>query len=140
MKNSCFWSKRPARCRRTWGGNRDEHPEASFDLVRAFLIKHGLVMSDLNFNRVRRENHQKARKLRGLRELPLEGAGKPAAFNVLFCRDLVAEISGSVYYENLPPSPRVDQILKLMVIYELHGLSDIAVDIAMTTNSANAST
>lgn len=89
-------------------------------------------MSDLNFNRVRRENHQKARKLRGLPELPLEGAGKPATFNVLFWRDLVAEISGSVYYEKLPPSPRVDQILKLMVIYELHGLSDIAVDSAMT--------
>ena len=109
-----------------------DYPEAGFHLVRALLIKHGLVMSDLNFNRVRCENYQKARKLRGLPELPLEGAGKPATFNVLFCRDLVAEISGGVYYEKLPPPPRVDQILKLMVIYELHGLNDIAVDIAMT--------
>jgi hypothetical protein len=88
-------------------------PEAGFYLVRALLIKHGLVMSDLNFNRVRRENHRKARKLRGLPELPLVGAGKSATFNVLFRRDLVAEISGSAYYEKLPPSPRVDQILKL---------------------------
>src|SRR5262249_37127798 len=108
------------------------YPEAAFGLIQALLIKHGLVMSDLNFNRVRRENYQKARKLRGLPELPVVGAGKPATFNVLFCRDLVAELNGSVFYENLPPSPGVDQILKLIVIYEVHCMNDIAVDIAMT--------
>jgi FkbM family methyltransferase len=108
------------------------YPQAAFGLIQALLIKHGLVMSDLNFNRVRRAAYQKARELRGLPELSLVGAGKPATFNVLFCRDLVAELNGGVYYEKLPPSPRVDQILKLMAIYELHGLNDIAVDIAMT--------
>jgi hypothetical protein len=30
----------------------------------------------------------------------------------------------------LPPKPSVDQILKTMSIYELHGLNDIAVDTA----------
>src|SRR5262249_1703966 len=108
------------------------YPEAAFGLIQALLIKHGLVMSDLNFNRVRRENYQKAGKLRRLPELPVVGAGKPATFNVLFCRDLVAELNGSVFYENLPPSPGVDQILKLIVIYEVHCMNDIAVDIAMT--------
>ena len=80
---------------------------------------------------MRRAAYQKARKPRGLPELSVVGAGKPATFNVLFCRD-PAELDGSVYYEKPPPSPRVDQILKLMAIYELHGLNDIAVDIAVT--------
>ena len=107
------------------------YPQHSFGLIQALLIKHGLVMSDFNFNRVRRAAYQRARKLRALPELSVVGAGKPATFNVLFCRDPVAELDGSVYYDKPPPSPRVDQILKLMAIYELHGLNDIAVDIAV---------
>jgi FkbM family methyltransferase len=106
------------------------YPQAGFDLVRGLLTKHGLMISDLNFNRIRNETYQKARKQRRLPELPLEGAGKPATFNVLFCRNVAAE--GSIYYEKLPPPLRVDQILKLMAIYELYGLNDIAVDIAIT--------
>jgi len=50
---------------------------------------------------------------------------------VLFCRDLTAERDGSLYYAKLPPPPSVDQILKAMSIYELHGLNDIAVDTAV---------
>lgn len=109
----------------------DVYPEPSFALIQARLAKHGLLISDLNFNRMRRENYQKARERRGLTQLPLEGAGKPATFNVLFCRDVVAEINGGAFYERLPSIPDVDQILKLMVIYELYGLNDVAVDIAM---------
>jgi hypothetical protein len=37
-----------------------------------------------------------------------------------------------VFYEKIPPAPRLDQILKLMATYELYGLNDIAVDIAVT--------
>jgi hypothetical protein len=91
-----------------------------------------LVISDLNFNRIRRENYLKTRKLRGLPELPLGGAGKPVTFNVLFCRDPVAELGGGAYYQTPPPQLRVDQILKLMAIYELHGLNDVAVELTMT--------
>lgn len=108
------------------------YPQTHFGLIQGVLLNHGLVVSDLNFNRVRRAAYQEARRRRTLRELPLEGGGKPSTFNVLFCRDLTAERNGSLYYEKLPPSPRVDQILKLMAIYELHGLNDIAVDTAVT--------
>ena len=31
------------------------YPQAGFDLIRALLIKRGIVMSDLNFNRKARE-------------------------------------------------------------------------------------
>jgi FkbM family methyltransferase len=107
------------------------YPETHLGLIQGVLLKHGLVVVDLNFNRVRRAAYQEARRRRSLPALPLEGAGKPATFNVLFCRDLAAERNGSLYYEKLPLPPGIDQILKVMAIYELHGLNDIAVDTAV---------
>jgi FkbM family methyltransferase len=108
------------------------YPESHFGLIHGTVLKHGLMLFDLNFNRIRRAAYQDARRRRSLPGMPLEGAGKPATFNVLFCRDLTAERSGSSYYAKLPPPPSVDQILKMMAIYELHGLNDIAVDTAVT--------
>jgi hypothetical protein len=90
---------------------------------------------DINFNRVPRAACQEARRRRNLPPLPLQEAGKPATLNVLFCRDLTAERDGSLYYPKLPPKPSVDQILKTMSIYELHGLNDIAVDTAIKFSS-----
>lgn len=110
----------------------DVYPQPGFTIIHRLLMKRGLVISDLNFNRIRRENYLKARKRLGLPELPIEGAGRPATFNVLFCRNLVAEVGGGVYYETLPPLASIDQILKLMALYELYGLNDVAVDIAVT--------
>jgi FkbM family methyltransferase len=108
------------------------YPRSQFDLIHGLLIEHGLVVADLNFNRVRRAAYLKARSRRNLRELPVEGAGMPSTLNVLFCRDPPAEGTGIRYYEK-PPSPlRIDQILKLMAIYELHDLNDVAVDIAVS--------
>jgi hypothetical protein len=49
---------------------------------------------------------------------------------MLFARDLIAEHDGKQYYERPPIEPSVDQILKTMVICELYGLSDVAVEIA----------
>ena len=40
-----------------------------------------------------------------------------------------------LHYAKLPPKPSVDQILKTMSIYELHGLNDIAVDTAVKFSS-----
>ena len=44
---------------------------------------------------------------------------------------MVAERDGSSFYERSLPPPTVDQIIKMMIIYELHGLSDVAVDTAV---------
>lgn len=111
------------------------YPQTHFGLIQNVLLKHGLVVSDLNFNRVRRAAYQEARRRRALPALPVEGAGNPATFNVLFCRDFAGERNGSHYYEKPPLPPRVDQVLKLMAIYELHGLNDVAVDTAMAFSS-----
>jgi hypothetical protein len=60
------------------------------------------------------------------------GVGVPSTFNFLFCRDPGAERRGDTYYQTLPPQLSVDKLIKQMIIFELHGLSDVAVDIATT--------
>ena len=107
------------------------YPDTHFGLVQGVLLQHGMFVFDINFNRVPRAAYHDARSRRNLPQVPTEGTGKPATLNVLFCRDLTAERDGSLYYSKLPPPPSVDQILKAMSIYELHGLNDIAVDTAV---------
>src|SRR5689334_20619062 len=79
---------------------------------------------------MRRPAYQEQRSRRNLPALLVDVAGKPATFNVLFCRDPAAERTGSSHYTKAPSPLTVDQILKVMAIYELHGLSDMAVEIA----------
>ena len=109
------------------------YPDTHFALIQATLLKHGLLVADLNFNRVRRAAYQDARKRRALPELPIEGAGRPATLNVLFCRDLTVERRGTFGYRGAPSpaAPSIDQVLKTIAIYELHGLNDIATDTAV---------
>ena len=107
------------------------YPDTHFGLIQDVMLQNGMFVFDINFNRVPRAAYQEARNRRNLPQLPSEGTGKPATLNVLFCRDLTAERDGSLYYAKVPPPPSVDQILKAMAIYELHGLSDIAVDTAV---------
>ena len=106
------------------------YPDTHFGLIQQVLLQHGMFVFDINFNRVPRAEYHEARSRRNLPQVPYEGTGKPATVNVLLCRDLTAERDGGLYYAKLPPPPSVDQILKAMSIYELHGLNDIAVDTA----------
>ena len=107
------------------------YPKTHFGMIQEVLLQQGMFVLDINFNRVPRAAYQQARKHRNLPQMPSEGCGKPATLNVLFCRDLTAERDGSLYYPQVPPPPSIDQILKAMSIYELHGLNDIAVDTAV---------
>jgi len=107
------------------------YPKTHFGSIQDVLLQQGMFVFDINFNRVARPGYHEARRRRGLPQIPTEGTGKPATLNVLFCRDLTAERDGSLYYAKLPPPPSVDQILKAISIYELHGLNDIAVDTAI---------
>jgi hypothetical protein len=91
----------------------------------------GLMAFDLILDRIRGAAYADRCCVRRLPAMRPEGAVKPATLHMLCCRDLTAERSGSLYYEKLPPPPGVDQILKMMAIYELHGLNDIAVDTAV---------
>ena len=107
------------------------YPESHFGLIHGTVLHYGLVLFDLNCNRIPRAAYQQARRRRNLPALPPEGCGMPATFNVLFCRELAAERDDSLYYSRMPPPPSVDQILKAMAIYELHGFNDVALQTAL---------
>jgi FkbM family methyltransferase len=108
------------------------YPKTHFGALQELLLDARLLPFDLNFNRVPRASFIAAVEKRqkqdsaGLRDI-----GKPATFNVLFCRDLIEEADHSENYESLAEPVSIDQLIKMMVIYELHGLNDIALDTAV---------
>jgi hypothetical protein len=58
------------------------------------------------------------------------GTGKPGILEVLFARDLIDEVDRPQNYEATCQPVSGDEIVKMMMILELYGLNDIAVDIA----------
>ena len=64
------------------------YPESHFGLIHGTVLHYGLVLFDLNCNRIPRAAYQQARHRRNLPALPPEGSGMPATFNVLFCGSL----------------------------------------------------
>jgi FkbM family methyltransferase len=108
-----------------------EYPKGHFGLINDLVLQHGLHLFDLNFDRAVRPSYESIRR-RSNRPITPKGAGVPSTFNVLFCRDLTAERDGHSYYERKPAPATVDQILKMMTVYELHGLNDVAIETAIT--------
>lgn len=108
-----------------------EYPTTHFAAVQALLLEAGLVVFDLNFNRVPRASFQRALQRAGLATVDDQrSVGRVSTLNVLFCRDLIQEVDHPKHLATPRPAVTVDQIVKLMIIYELHGLNDIAVDTA----------
>src|SRR5262245_30568448 len=100
-----------------------------FSAISDTLVDYGLLVFDLAFNRVPRASFQRALVAKGLPATSIhEGIGKPSTLNVLFCRDAIQEADEAESYPALPCPLGVDQLIKLIMIYELHGLNDIAVD------------
>jgi FkbM family methyltransferase len=112
------------------------YPKGHFSAISEILIEHGLLAFDLSFNRLPRASFTQALHRRGI-DIP-SGIefGKPALFNVLFCRDLIDECDLPQNYVSAPKSVTVDQIIKMMIVYELYGLNDIALDTAVRFTDA----
>jgi FkbM family methyltransferase len=108
------------------------YPKTHFGTIQELLLDARLLLFDLNFNRVPRASFVTAVERRRKSNVPaLSDVGKPSTFNVLFCRDLIDEADHSENY-TAPADPiGVDHLIKLMIIYELHGLNDIALDTAV---------
>lgn len=108
-----------------------EYPQPHLCTLQSMLLEHGMLVSDLSYNRLPREAFQRA----------LQGSGRPrihdqwstgavCTLNVLFSRDLVAERDHPENYPVPLPAPSAAQLVKMMIVAELHGLNDIAVELA----------
>ena len=105
------------------------YPRGHFVTLHDILLEHGLLVFDVDFNRIPRTTFQRALEQTGRRAvLRPNSVGKPATLEFLFCRDPIDETDHKENY----PVPRqpfdLDQLIKAAIIYELHGLNDIAVD------------
>src|SRR5262249_5105750 len=108
-----------------------EYPNSHLGTLQDILLPRGFLLFDLNFDRVPRASFRNARQSSGLTPADY---GRPATVNALFCRDLILEADGGLV--GVPPrNPSLDEIIKVMIIYELHGLNDIAFDTATRFSS-----
>jgi hypothetical protein len=112
-------------------GVSPSYPKGHFATMQEILLQRFLLVFDINFNRTARASFQQALARKGLPPIRDSwSVGKPATLNVLFCRDLIDEADHSENYAAAPAPASVDQLIKMMIVYELHGLNDIAVDTA----------
>jgi FkbM family methyltransferase len=105
------------------------YPKGHFCTLHELLAAAHLLLFDLNFNRMPR--HSFVQALSRIEAAPVADAqeiGKPATFNVLFCRDLIDDTDHPEHFTTPGEPASIDQIIKTMIIYELYGLSDIALD------------
>jgi FkbM family methyltransferase len=105
------------------------YPRGHFATLHDILLEHHLLVFDIEFNRIPRASFQRALVNAGRKAISRhDSVGKPATVNVLFCRDLIDEADHAENYSHpcRPLTPQ--QLIKMAIIYELHGLNDIAVD------------
>ena len=108
------------------------YPKSHFCTLAEILLEYHLLVFDLVFNRVPRANFRRALEKKGVTTgSHYHGYGKPAMVNVLFCRDLIDETDAPSKYRNERRLFSLDQLIKTLIIYELYGLNDIAVDTAL---------
>jgi len=107
------------------------YPKGHFATIAEIVLEHHLLLFDLGFNRLPRASFQRALTRKGL---TVNGGhnmlGRPGTFNVLFCRDLIDEADHAENYATPGGAVSIDQMIKVMIILELHGLNDIALDMA----------
>jgi FkbM family methyltransferase len=109
------------------------YPKTHFVTLMELLLAHRLLIFDIAFNRAPRESFLRTLRSNGLELQTLENGrsvevGKPATVNVLFFRDLIDELDRSQNYTKAYAPARTDQIIKSIIICELYGLNDIALD------------
>ncbi|HEY7243231.1 MAG TPA: FkbM family methyltransferase [Xanthobacteraceae bacterium] len=112
-------------------GVSPSYPKSHFAEVAEIALANHLLVFDLAFNRIPRASFQRALVRKGLEPVAEQDAvGRPATVDVLFARDLIEEVDHANHYQSLPPAVSISQLLKLMIICELHGLNDVALDTA----------
>src|ERR1700732_1224775 len=108
-------------------GVSPSYPKTHFATVAEIALDNHLMVFDLAFNRIPRATFQRALVRKGFEPISEDdGVGRPATVDVLFARDLIDEVDRSVHYQT-PGSPfSINQLIKCIVICELHALNDVA--------------
>jgi FkbM family methyltransferase len=105
------------------------YPKGHFATLHEMLLEQHFLLFDLAFDRIPRSSFQRALVEAGHRAIwRHDRVGKPATVNALFCRDPIAETEHAENYSQPSPTLSPQQLVKLAIVYELHGLNDIAVD------------
>ncbi len=107
------------------------YPKGHFWTISECLRPYFLRVFDIGFNRVQRASFTRALLKNHISQIAGHEFGSPATINALYCRDLIDNFDFFETYSVPPKSPSVDQIIKLMIVYELYALDDIAVDTAI---------
>jgi FkbM family methyltransferase len=105
------------------------YPNTHFGTLLDIALTHHQRLFDVGFNRMPRASFQ--RVVRRENRAPIADqftVGSPATVNVLFCRDLIEEVEVPSNYASHPPPLDIDGIIKQIIVYELYGLNDVAVD------------
>ena len=108
-----------------------EYPNTHFGTLQDIALANHQRTFDVAFNRVPRASFQRA--LARENRPPVAdyvSVGRPATVNVLFCRDPIEELESAPNYATPPPPLGVDGLVKQIIVYELYGLNDVAVDTA----------
>ena len=107
------------------------YPKSHIAAVLEVVTDYHLLLFDIGFDRRPRASFRR-RLARGNFEIEADDSvwGRPATFNALFCRDLIEEADHADHYPTPCRPAGVDQMIKTMIICELYGLNDVALDMA----------
>jgi FkbM family methyltransferase len=110
-------------------GVNPSYPKSHFGTLAEIALENHLVVFDLTFNRIPRASFQQALMSKGLQPIPEQDAlGRPATVDVLFARDLIDEVDHQEIYQTPCRPVSVNQLIKSIIICELHALNDVALD------------
>jgi FkbM family methyltransferase len=107
------------------------YPKGHFGTLAELALESHLLVFDVAFNRIPRASYQRALIRKGLEPISeLDAIGRPATVDVLFSRDLIDEVDYPGNYQGPCRPFSVSQLIKSMIIFELHALNDVALDTA----------
>jgi FkbM family methyltransferase len=114
-------------------------PRSPLPDIMTLAAEHRLSVFDLSYVRHPRADYIDARTRAPwpaadpLHDMPPLDIGQPETVDLLMCRDFVAEATSPELFPVLSgavTAPTVDKIIKAMILFELHGLMDCAVELA----------
>jgi hypothetical protein len=106
-----------------------QYPKSHFATLAELALDQHLLVFDVAFNRIPRATFQHALVGKGMKPISENYlVGRPATVDVLFCRDLIDEVDQPDNYQTPCRPFGLDQLIKAIIICELHGLNDVALD------------